>query len=167
MCVCVGGGGLHLHNCSVLFCFWILWVNTHAGIGGYQYRLCPADEKLTEECFQRMPLDFVKAEHKLLWNNGSVIAVLGEDKGVFVEGEGVVLPQGSMWARNVSHSPVSKGAKNRDLRLFCIPACLAGARCKTRLESGIKGLNPHFVYDIVLQTLSACSDLVECYHSNC
>ena len=28
--------------------------------GGYQYRLCPADEALTEECFQRHPLDFVR-----------------------------------------------------------------------------------------------------------
>ena len=40
------------------------------------------------------PLDFVKSEHKLLWNNGSVIAVLGEEKGVFVSGEGIVKPAG-------------------------------------------------------------------------
>ena len=66
-----------------------------------QYRLCPADEELTEECFQRMPLEFVKAEHKLLWNNGSLITVLGEEKGIFVSGEGVTFgPPGSTWARN-------------------------------------------------------------------
>merc|ERR1712050_397627 len=70
-------------------------------MGGYQYRLCPADEALTEACFQKMPLEFVKSEHKLLWNNGSVIAVLGEEKGVFVSGVGVTFgPPGSTWARN-------------------------------------------------------------------
>lgn len=46
------------------------------------------------------PLDFVKSEHKLLWNNGSLITVLGEEKGVFVSGEGIVKPAGSTWARN-------------------------------------------------------------------
>ena len=38
--------------------------------------------------------------HTLLWNNGSVLAVLGEEKGVFVSGDGVVTPAGSTWARN-------------------------------------------------------------------
>lgn len=28
--------------------------------GGYQYRLCPASEPLTEDCFQKMPLAFSK-----------------------------------------------------------------------------------------------------------
>ena len=69
--------------------------------GGYQYRLCPADSPLTEACFQEMPLEFVKAQHKLLWNNGSLITMLGEEKGVFVSGEGVTFgPPGSTWARN-------------------------------------------------------------------
>jgi len=27
--------------------------------GGYQYRLCPASEDPTEECFQKTPLEFV------------------------------------------------------------------------------------------------------------
>merc|ERR1719191_1648411 len=27
--------------------------------GGYQYRLCPADSELTEDCFQKTPLQFV------------------------------------------------------------------------------------------------------------
>lgn len=69
--------------------------------GGYQYRLCPADSELTEECFQQTPLEFVKSEHKLLWNNGTLLAVLGEEKGVFVSGENVTFgPSGSTWARN-------------------------------------------------------------------
>ena len=68
---------------------------------GYQYRLCPADEPLTEACFQQMPLEFVKSQHRLLWNNGSLIHVLGEEQGVFVSGKGVTFgPDGSTWARN-------------------------------------------------------------------
>eukprot|EP01044_Picomonas_judraskeda_P001562 COSAG03_NODE_95_length_13149_cov_7.907969_3_plen_54_part_00 len=30
--------------------------NNHGG--GYSYRLCPATETLTEECFKQHPLDF-------------------------------------------------------------------------------------------------------------
>lgn len=78
----------------------VAWGMRYNHGGGYQYRLCPADSELTEECFQKMPLDFVKSEHKLLWNNGSIIAVLGEEKGVFVSGAGIVKPDGSTWARN-------------------------------------------------------------------
>lgn len=68
----------------------VAWGMRYNHGGGYQYRLCPADEPLTEACFQKMPLEFVKSEHKLLWNNGSLIAVLGEEKGVFVSGIGVL-----------------------------------------------------------------------------
>ena len=33
--------------------------------GGYQYRLCAADQPLTEACFQKMPLAFVPGGAKL------------------------------------------------------------------------------------------------------
>jgi len=47
--------------------------------GGYQYRLCPASEPLTEECFQRHPLNFVNSSNRfappyqqaLRWSDGS------------------------------------------------------------------------------------------------
>jgi len=65
--------------------------NNHGG--GYQYRLCPADEPLTEECFQRHPLEFVQDEHQVVFANGTRFKV----PGVFVT-EGV-LPAGSTWAR--------------------------------------------------------------------
>jgi len=47
--------------------------------GGYQYRLCPLSEPLTEECFQRHPLTFKGSsdrfappyQHVLRWNDGS------------------------------------------------------------------------------------------------
>jgi len=79
----------------------VAWGMRYNHGGGYQYRLCPVGEDLTEACFQRTPLEFVKSAHRLLWNNGSLIAVLGEEKGVFVSGEGVTFgPPGSTWARN-------------------------------------------------------------------
>lgn len=62
--------------------------------GGYQYRLCPANEELTEECFQKQPLDFVRDKQVLQWNNGTRLPI----KGIFVD-EGTI-PAGSTWARN-------------------------------------------------------------------
>jgi len=65
--------------------------------GGYSYRLCPADEELTEECFQRGHLDFDVTAQTLVWNNGSLNFPM-KTNGIFVK-EGTY-PKGSMWARN-------------------------------------------------------------------
>lgn len=62
--------------------------------GGYQYRLCPASETLTEECFQRTPLPFVRDKQQLMWNNGTRMSIVG----VFVDVG--TTPAGSTWARN-------------------------------------------------------------------
>ena len=65
--------------------------------GGYQYRICPADSELTEDCFQRTPLDFVRDEHAIMWNDGSVRKI----EGLFVDDSVCpVKPRGSTWARN-------------------------------------------------------------------
>ena len=37
--------------------------------GGYQYRLCPAHQNLTEECFQRTPLPFTDLQ-SFRWADG-------------------------------------------------------------------------------------------------
>eukprot|EP01043_Picozoa_sp_COSAG02_P067019 COSAG02_NODE_10621_length_1898_cov_2.988883_2_plen_95_part_00 len=37
----------------------VSWVSVANHAGGYTYSLCPADEQLTEECFARLPLQFV------------------------------------------------------------------------------------------------------------
>merc|ERR550532_2024004 len=39
--------------------------------GGYQYRLCPKSEPLTEECFKRTPLEFVGNTQVLRFKNGT------------------------------------------------------------------------------------------------
>eukprot|EP00658_Telonema_sp_P-2_P044223 TRINITY_DN32077_c0_g1_i2.p1 TRINITY_DN32077_c0_g1~~TRINITY_DN32077_c0_g1_i2.p1 ORF type:complete len:278 (+),score=35.95 TRINITY_DN32077_c0_g1_i2:96-929(+) len=63
--------------------------------GGYQYRLCPGDEVLTEDCFQRFPLRFVEGSQRLEWRNGTVVNVSQPE---YVN-EGVI-PVGFDWAMN-------------------------------------------------------------------
>jgi len=65
--------------------------NNHGG--GYSYRLCPASEPLTEECFQQHPLDFVQDQQAILFPDGHLEAI----KGVFIN-EGTT-PKGSWWSK--------------------------------------------------------------------
>jgi lytic starch monooxygenase len=60
--------------------------------GGYQYRICPLSEELSEECFQKHPLPFAGAV-ALEWQNGSRLEIQGR----FLS-NGTV-PAGSAWAR--------------------------------------------------------------------
>ena len=43
----------------------VRWQQTAGHGGGYQYRLCPASEPLTEACFQAHPLAFANTNHSL------------------------------------------------------------------------------------------------------
>jgi len=52
---------------SVVEASWFIQAN-HAG--GYYFRLCPADEELTEECFERTPIPFEGAETTMRLANG-------------------------------------------------------------------------------------------------
>ena len=45
-------------------------LENHHG-GGYQYRLCAADEPLTEACFQRTPLDFATDQQGVVFKGTS------------------------------------------------------------------------------------------------
>lgn len=64
--------------------------NNHGG--GYSYRLCPATENLTEDCFKAHQLDFVTTEQAIVNTDGSLVRI----NGTFVT-EGTN-PPGSMWA---------------------------------------------------------------------
>jgi len=64
--------------------------NNHGG--GYQYRLCPANETLTEACFQANPLEFVQDEQAVVFPNGTELKVTG----TFIN-QGT-MPAGSTWA---------------------------------------------------------------------
>jgi hypothetical protein len=51
----------------------------------------------TEADFQQMPLDFVRASHAIMWNNGTLYPI----EGKFVDDSVcAVQPAGSTWARN-------------------------------------------------------------------
>jgi hypothetical protein len=62
--------------------------------GGYQYRLCPTGEDLTEECFQKTPLAFSGNQSWLRWRDGHQVAI-----DAFRVTEGTT-PPGSTWTRN-------------------------------------------------------------------
>lgn len=96
--------------------------------GGYQYRLCPKSEPLTEQCFQKTPLSF-EGPQTLQWNDGH-----SEDiNGTYVS-EGTV-PLGSMWAMNpLPQTPTDD---------FPAP-CKAGSKEPVRapMADGQYGYNP-------------------------
>jgi len=65
--------------------------------GGYQYRLCPASEPLTEDCFQKNPMQFVRGTQALEWKNSTRLLVPLERQQYVNEG---VIPVGFDWAMN-------------------------------------------------------------------
>jgi len=81
--------------------------------GGYSYRLCPASEALTEECFQKHPLEFVKGKQALIFPNGTRLPV----GGTFVS-DGTT-PLGSMWALNPIPPRCLGGANFSNETNFC------------------------------------------------
>ena len=62
--------------------------------GGWQYRLCPLSDNLTEACFQQLPLDFASPHHTLEWADGSQFDI----PATYVS-EGT-LPLGGTWVQN-------------------------------------------------------------------
>lgn len=86
--------------------------------GGYQYRLCAADEELTEACLKKTPIAFV-GEQSLQFANGTRQSIPSR----YVYENGTVVPQGDRpgvgaWVRNPipdntqagSHTPVKHSA---------------------------------------------------------
>ena len=61
--------------------------------GGYQYRLCPADGKVTEECFRKMPIPFANEEVIIRYNNGTDKRIPSMDLSQGTK------PAGSTWRR--------------------------------------------------------------------
>ena len=85
---------------SVVEASWSIRAN-HGG--GYQYRLCPASEPLTEECFFKTPLPFASTVQTLTWSDSSLPPFHKEEEVWKINGTYVsegTLPAGSMWARN-------------------------------------------------------------------
>lgn len=75
---------------SVVNASWFLQAN-HAG--GYYFRLCPASEELTEECFQRTPVPFATNTTVIRSQSGSTtVPAVMLSKGT--------IPAGSTWKMN-------------------------------------------------------------------
>jgi len=72
----------------------VVWQTRFNHGGGYSYRLCPFDQEPTEECFQRLPLEFNQKKQALLLGNGTRVLV---PDPVFVN-QGTN-PPGSWWSR--------------------------------------------------------------------
>lgn len=70
----------------------VVWQPENNHGGGYSWRLCPAVETLTEECFQKHPLNFVQDQQGIVFQNGTMKRI----QGTFVT-EGTY-PAGSMWS---------------------------------------------------------------------
>jgi len=62
------------------------WYITFNHGGGYRYRLCPADQELTEACFAATPLDFVGTMHTVRYHDNSTIVI---PNNIVKEGGGV------------------------------------------------------------------------------
>ena len=87
---------------------WFLQAN-HAG--GYYFRLCSADEALTEECFQRTPVPFEGSTTTVRMASGkeSVVNATFLSKGT--------VPQGSTWKMN----PVPECCASLHCPIYCVP----------------------------------------------
>jgi hypothetical protein len=97
--------------------------------GGYSYRLCPLGQNLTEECFTKMPLQFVKGSQKLRWGGKGSGDELSISATYVSDG---VTPPNSMWAMN----PIPIGGQQQQgggggvSTSFHAPKCKESPRCR-------------------------------------
>ena len=86
--------------------------------GGYQYRICPVGDALTEECFFKTPLPFASSTHVLEYSNSTHPSHVDT---IVINGTYVskgTLPTGSTWARNPL--PYSNAQSPPQVRLVSI-----------------------------------------------
>ena len=121
----------------------VSWSITANHGGGYQYRLCPADQHLTEQCFQNLPLDFV-GQQGFVWADGTDFWFDGD----YVT-EGTV-PQGSKWAKNpLPRNDTAQTGKSFPPKCQEVPDCgstLVNSKCKC---SGMWGPYDLLIVDIL------------------
>lgn len=90
----------------------VAWGITANHGGGYQYRLCPAGNKPTEECFQQTPLEFVGDVQWIQQGHGMNVSDRVAIPAKRISGS-MVVPAGSIWTRNpipACNTPISGGA---------------------------------------------------------
>eukprot|EP00041_Stephanoeca_diplocostata_P025537 m.670883 g.670883 ORF g.670883 m.670883 type:complete len:425 (-) comp22767_c0_seq24:1317-2591(-) len=109
----------------------VAWTQKAWHGGGYQYRLCPANMPLTEECFQKMPLPFV-GNASLRWGGvgGEQMWFNTTERGWDVS-VGTV-PEGSMWRK----VPLPRGPWNwRASGPSFQPVCEESEECRTSAKA--------------------------------
>merc|ERR1711915_15432 len=95
----------------------VSWSITANHGGGYQYRLCPKGENLTEACFQKNPLNFVGLQ-SFVWGDGTQIFFQGTYVSVGTT------PKGSTWAMNpVPRNDTANTGESSKPRCKEIPNC--------------------------------------------
>lgn len=125
--------------------------------GGYQYRLCPKREKLTEECFQRMPLPFASDMQVLLLSNGTALEIEGKFTSVGTT------PAGSTWAMNPVPAcgdaiPGTYGQPCKFPQFQPPHGC--DKTCWGNSDETIRGHHRHAVLPTIVDTLMVPADLV-------
>jgi hypothetical protein len=88
----------------------VSWVSVANHAGGYSWSLCPANQPLTEECFDKTPLQFTENTSTLRYMFLGPNGTIGPNRTeVTIPAHRVtegVLPAGSMWSKN----PVPAGS---------------------------------------------------------
>jgi len=105
----------------------VSWVIEANHGGGYIYRLCPADQPLTEECFNKVPLEF-EGSQMLRW--GGPQGTTSTFVGTYVGPSGTE-PSGAIWARN----PIPRNDVGQTGEGFPPPcANTPGQRCEGMMD---------------------------------
>jgi hypothetical protein len=116
----------------------VAWTQKAWHGGGYQYRLCPADQVLNEECFHKMPLRYV-GNSSLRWGGvgGEQLFFNTTELGWDVS-EGTI-PKGSMWRK----VPLPRGPWGWDMSGPSFePVCEESEACKAAHEKKPPCLGP-------------------------
>lgn len=73
----------------------VAWTHKAWHGGGYQYRLCPADKPLNEDCFQATPVPFADGTSSLRWGGVGAEQIWFNATDVSTG----VIPEGATWRR--------------------------------------------------------------------
>lgn len=76
----------------------VAWTQKAWHGGGYSYRLCPADQQVNEDCFQKLPLKFV-GNSSLRWGGFGGEQIFFNTTNLGWDVSVGTIPEGSMWRK--------------------------------------------------------------------
>mmetsp|Transcript_20430 Transcript_20430/g.53178 ORF Transcript_20430/g.53178 Transcript_20430/m.53178 type:complete len:419 (-) Transcript_20430:197-1453(-) len=105
----------------------VAWTQKAWHGGGYTYRICPADQPLNEECFQKTPLQFV-GNSSLRWGGVGGEQVFFNSSAKGWEVSSGTIPEGSTWRK----CPLPRGPWSWDMSGPSFePVCEESEACKS------------------------------------